>query len=136
MRVAVHGSDRDIIISGELESTERRNEWSARICTRQGDRQPRPADARRLISASRSQMTFDSVALRSTAPLLKLGKVVKPGHWFETSTIRPWSTPKPASRSAALNSAEVICGSFSKGRMVQCPHAGNRVAEVMRGLIA
>ena len=74
--------------------------------------------ARRAISASRSQRTFDSVALRLTAPLLKLGKDAKPGHLPDTSTIRPWSTPKPASRSAVLNSSEVICGFFLKGRMV------------------
>jgi hypothetical protein len=43
--------------------------------------QPRPASAaaRRFVSASRSQMAFDSVALRLTTPLLKLGKAASDG---------------------------------------------------------
>jgi hypothetical protein len=44
---------------------------------------------RRPTSASRSQMTFDSVALRSTEPSpRKIGTVVKPGHLPDTSTMR------------------------------------------------
>jgi hypothetical protein len=66
------------------------------------------AVVRRAISASRSRMTFTNVALRLTTPWLKRGKVEKPGHLPDTSTIRPRSTPKPAARSAALNSAGVI----------------------------
>jgi hypothetical protein len=65
---------------------------------RQRGGQPSPA-ARHRISASRSQMAFDSVAFRLTAPLLKLSKVAKPGHRPHTSTIRPCSRPDPASRS-------------------------------------
>jgi hypothetical protein len=80
--------------------------------------------ARRLISASRSHLTLDSVALRLRAPLLKLGTVLKPGQVPDTSRIRPLSTPKPASRSAALNSAEVSCGFLLNGRSVQWSHAG------------
>jgi len=46
--------------------------------------------------------------------VLKLCKVAKPGHRPDTSTIRPCSTPNPASRSAVLNSSEVICGFLRK----------------------
>lgn len=61
---------------------------------------------------------FDSVALRSTEPLpRKMGTVEKPGHFPDTSTILPWRTPTPASRSAALNSADVICGFRLNGNM-------------------
>jgi hypothetical protein len=49
----------------------------------------RPTALRRLILASRSQIAFDSVALRLTTLLLKLGKVAKPGHLPDTSTMRP-----------------------------------------------
>jgi hypothetical protein len=68
------------------------------------------AAARRSISASRSRMTFTRVALRSTDPLVRrVGITAKPGQLPDTSTIRPFSTAKPASRSPPLNSPAVIC---------------------------
>jgi hypothetical protein len=65
---------------------------------------------------------------------LKVGKVAKPGHWPDTSTIRPWSTPKPASRIAVVNSAQVICGDAiptfmpptSRAGVGPAPHANDR----------
>jgi hypothetical protein len=72
--------------------------------------------ARCAISASRSRMAFASVFGRSITPRpRKAGVVTKPGHRPLTSTMRAHSTPKPASRSAALNSAAVRGGFCSKG---------------------
>ena len=87
----------------------------------------RLAAARRLISASRSQIVFDSVALRLRTPLLKLGKVANPGHLPDMSTNHPCATPNPASRRAALNSAAVICDFFLTGCIV-LPQVGIRLS--------
>jgi hypothetical protein len=60
---------------------------------------------------------------RSSACPRKTGVVTKPGHRPLTSTMRACATPKPASRSAVLNSAALRgggggCGSFMSQRPI------------------
>ena len=86
-----------------------------------GKRHPnlcRVSAPRRETSSSRSLMTCASVALRSTAPFRKVATVAKPGQVPDISTIRPFSTPKPADCSAVLNWPEVIFGLDLKKRMM------------------
>jgi hypothetical protein len=69
-----------------------------------------------------------TLAMDGFAKRRKLGTAAKPGHLPDTSTILPFATPKPASRSAALKSAVVISAIGLKKRMValraHSPHLG------------
>jgi hypothetical protein len=81
-----------------------------------------PVAARRAISASRSRIAFAIVRGRSITPRPRNeGVVTNPGHRPLTSTMRACWTPKPASRSAALNSAAVRTGGGCGSFISQCP---------------
>jgi hypothetical protein len=115
---------------GEGESLPSNAQPSSHVAQQQQQSQaePEPVVPAAAIGLRDDAAHWREHAERLRTPLLKLGKVAKPGHFPDRSTIHPCTTPNPASRSAILNSSEVICDFFLKGFMCNAPHAGSRAS--------